>query len=180
MELIKSKISLMQFGMDVFVTFKADSKAIEEVENLGNKFCDITIREHKEKRSLNANAYFHKLCNEIARKLNRTDTEIKKWLNTEYGTIYEKDGKAVCVSLPKDTDINVFCDYSRWIKDSPDGKFSAYILYKPTHTLNTAEMAKLIEGTQNEAKELDIPTLDDIKFMDLMEAYADEINNSRR
>lgn len=179
MELTNSKISLMQFGLDVFVTFKADAKAIEEIEKLQNKFCDITLREHKEIRSLNANAYFHKLCNEIAKVVNKSDTEIKRYLNTEYGTIYEKDGSPVCVTLPKDADISLFYDYARWIKDSPDGKFSAYVLYKPTHTLNTAEMTKLIEGTQSEAKDLSIQTLDDIRFKDLMEAYEHEINNSK-
>lgn len=175
---INSNIALMQFGLDVFIMVKVQAEQLETLEELKTKNCDIVINEHKEKRSLNANAYFHKLCNEIARKLGKQDSDMKVWLNTEYGTIAQKDNQPISVTLPKDVDISRFYNYARWIKDSADGKFSAYVLYKPTHELNTAEMSKLIEGTQNEAKELGIETLDEIHFKTLMEAYENEINRS--
>ena len=48
---------------------------------------DIDIKEHKERRSLNANAYFHKLCDELRQKLRISFAACKNQLITSYGQI---------------------------------------------------------------------------------------------
>lgn len=138
------------------------AKLISEDATL-KEFIRLKFEKWRNKRSLNANAYFHLLVNKIAEKLKVSDGEIKIRLNLEYGTpATDKNGNCVIIKLPKDVDIKQFYDYAKWIADKkePSGiETSYYILYKQTHTLDTKEMARLIDGTINEAKELGIETI---------------------
>ena len=45
--------------------------------------------------------------------------------------------------------------------------FVKYLIYKETHTLDSAEMATLIDGTIEEAKQLGIETLTPIELENL-------------
>jgi hypothetical protein len=49
------------------------------------KELDVIARPHREKRSLNANAYFHVLSGKIAEKLGTSLTHEKNRLIREYG-----------------------------------------------------------------------------------------------
>ena len=65
---------------------------MEELEKQRNsqKDMSIEIKRIYNRRSLDANAYFHFLVNEIARKLNASNEEIKIKMNLRYGTV-ERD-----------------------------------------------------------------------------------------
>lgn len=155
-------------------TIKVQSILVALMQDLDNKKSyDITIQQHREKRSLNANAYFHLLVNKIAKKLNEKDDEIKKKLVLQYGTIaIRENGEEVIVKLPKDVDITQFYDYAKWIGDKKEKiETSYYVLYKRTHTLNSLEMSKLIDGTVQEAKELGIETLDELELKQLIKNF---------
>lgn len=52
------------------LTIEATGNVREIFEEMQDKDCDINIKKHREKRSLDANAYFHLLVSEIAKKLN--------------------------------------------------------------------------------------------------------------
>ena len=121
----------------------------------------VEIKKWTKQRSLNANAYFHLLVNKIAEKLKTADSEIKIRLNLEYGTpATDKSGNQVIVKLPKEVDIKQFYDYAKWIGDKQEKILTSYYLfYKQTHTLDSKEMARLIEGAISEAKELEIETI---------------------
>ena len=121
-----------------------------------NKRLTAQFSWHKEKRSLNANAYFHVLVGKIAKALSASETIIKRSLVTDYGT------QAAVIALPRtvapeSADIT----YYKWLNDftSPKGvKCAQYAIYKPTHALDTVEMTRLIDGAVNEAKQLGIET----------------------
>ena len=134
----------------------------------------LSITKARKKRSLNANAYFHVLVNDIAKATNISDEECKYKMVIEYGTIAKnEDGTPVTIKMPKKTDISQFYKYAKWYGEK-DG-FDFYLFYKPTHTLNTKEMAKLIDGVVSECKELDIETLDDIKINKMIEDWNEKI-----
>lgn len=61
------------------------------------------------------------------------------------------------VSVPHEAVISEIWAYSRYVGEA-DGQ-AQYMLYKQTHTLNSGEMARLISGTIQEARQLDIQTL---------------------
>ena len=92
------------------------------------------LKEFKEKRSNDANAYFHVLVNKLARHLNISDEDMKIKMNLDYGTIARfEDGRI------------------KGCKE--EGDYDCYIFYKETHTLNTTEMSQLINGVIQECKD---------------------------
>ena len=136
----------------------------------------VEIKKWRNTRSLNANAYFHTLVNKIAEKLNASDSEVKIRLNLEYGKpAVDNGGNPVVIKLPKDVDIKQFYDYSKWIADKkePSGiETSYYMLYKQTHTLDTKEMARLIDGTIQEAQQIGIETISPAEKEKMMKLYG--------
>lgn len=136
----------------------------------------VEIKKWRNTRSLNANAYFHTLVNKIAKKLNASDSEVKIRLNLEYGKpAVDNGGNPVVIKLPKDVDIKQFYDYSKWIADKkePNGiETSYYMLYKQTHTLDTKEMARLIDGTIQEAQQIGIETISPAEKEKMMKLYG--------
>ncbi len=142
----------------------------EEIKKwLFNKESNIEfeIKVHKEKRSLNANAYFHSLINKLARYYNWSDEEMKIKMVLDYGTLAEKDGEVVSVEIPRNLDIQLFYPYAKYI-ETKDGKDS-YLFYKRTHELNTHEFYELLCGVVQEAKNLGIETKEDYEIKKLIE-----------
>lgn len=116
------------------------------------------LKEYKEQRSKDANAYFHVLVNKLARYFNIPDTEMKIKMNLEYGTIDRfEDGNMKGCKVPKGTDMKEFYEYSKWYK-TDEFENDCYIFYKRTHLLNTAEMSQLINGVVQECQEVGIET----------------------
>ena len=122
---------------------------------------EISVKKIGKKRSLNANAYFHLLVGEIAEKMNIGFEQCKVNMNLEYGTIArDEQGKKIGFMLPQDVDVNTLYKYTKWFDEREiDGKiFNCYLVFKETHTLDTKEMSRLIDGTVQEAKQLGIET----------------------
>ena len=116
---------------------------------------EYELQEHKKSRSLNANAYFHVLCNELAKKLGKS-------------TIARaEDGKKMGCMIPKYVNIRDFYEYAYCYKE--DEQYSYYLFYKRTSELNSLEFSKLLNGTVEECKEQGIETLDDKEINKLLE-----------
>lgn len=132
------------------------------------------VKEYKEKRSNDANAYFHVLVNKLARYINISDKEMKIRMNLQYGTIAkDANGNSVGVKIPKGTDITQFYDYAKWFGECEENgiKFDKYLFYKQTHTLNTKEMAQLINGVVEECRERGIETKTQAEINSLLESW---------
>lgn len=138
------------------------------------KSFDIEIKEHRERRTLDANAYFHLLVNKIAQVLKIGNDECKFNMNLEYGTPMKIDEHTLfACKVPKEADIKSIIKYPKFIKSVVENgkELYIYMAYKETHTLDKAEFSRLIEGTVYEAKQLNIETLDEIEFKQLIENY---------
>ena len=123
---------------------------------------DIDIKEHKEKRSLNANAYFHKLVDELRQKLKISFAACKNHLITSYGQLeYIDDVPAVIktnIEPERMREIETLHCLPIAVKEVEEGAYW-YRLYRGTHTYNSREMAMLIDGTIEECKEQGIETM---------------------
>ncbi len=120
------------------------------------------IKPFKKRRSLDANAYFHVLIDKIAKATKRSVEEIKTQLVFDYGTIAKDErGLKAGFKALKDIPITQYFKYAKPIGECVEnGKlFVKYLIYKETHTLDSSEMAQLIDGTIEEAKQLGIETL---------------------
>lgn len=136
--------------------FQADFQILKD------SACDIEIKKHREKRSRNANAYFHVLVNKMAAVLGEGNEERKKKLVVEYGALArDEDGRIIGVMLPEKVNADSIYKYNKQFdtKVMNGRRYICYLLYKETHTLDTKEMSRLIDGTVSEAQELDIETL---------------------
>lgn len=160
---MKGRIIDFSFGMNrkCRVTLELDADFREGYEKFKATELEISIKKYRKRRSLDANAYFHLLVNEIAMAQGLSDEEVKCQLVIDYGTIArDEDGNMVGFKLPAGVDVDEIYPYTRLFKQvEENGRlFNCYLVYKRTHLMDTAEMAHLIDGTIYEAKNLGIDT----------------------
>lgn len=112
------------------------------------------LKEHKQKRSLDANAYYWVLVNKIAEALNQTKDFIHLCMLKSYSETYS-------LLLPAEMNISGLIKYyeeESTIKKG-DKLFKSYKAYLPSSEMNSKQMSVLIDGVVSEAKELEIETM---------------------
>lgn len=130
---------------------------VEELPTASPDRVTVKITKTKKKRSLTANAYHWQLCNKMAAVLRTSDAEVHHTLMLRYGTLLtDKDDMPVIVALSQDVDMVAMNMYGRLVSS---GDLNHYVLIKPSRYYDSGEMARLIEGTIDEAKALGIETL---------------------
>lgn len=122
--------------------------------------CNIDIKKHREKRSLNANAYCWVLIEKIAEKMKMSKDEIYKRELCDYGTIAtDDDGRKIIFSLKADIDVGKYFKYYKELGYSKDKKFKHYYVIKGSSEYDSNEMAKFIDGIVQDCQTLGIETL---------------------
>ncbi len=112
------------------------------------------VKEHKEKRSLTANAYAWTLIGKIAEVLRTSKDET-------YLTMLKRYGQSEMVSVVSSIDVSGYFKYYEPIATTTlQGKeFTHYRVYLGSSHYNTKEMAVLIDGIISEAHNLGLSTL---------------------
>lgn len=112
------------------------------------------IKENREKRSLNANAYAWALIGKVADVLRASKDEV-------YLRMLKRYGQSELVSVISEVDVKGYFKYYEAIGNATlQGKeFTHYRVFKGSSEYDTREMAILIDGIISEAKELEIETL---------------------
>lgn len=128
-------------------------QAVDEVNSNPNAKYEAEIKRHREKRSLNANAYAWALITEVANLL-RSDKD------TIYLEMLKRYGQSEIVSILSHIDPKgYFKYYTVFGAGRVNGKeFTHYKIYKGSSEYDTREMAILIDGIISEAKGLGIET----------------------
>ena len=143
--------------------------AIQIIQWLYNQDKDkrFDIKEHKEKRSLNANNYAWKLITEIGDVLRRSKEEI-------YLEMLKSYGQCEMISIVSSVDVKGYFKYYKLAGTSIlNGKeFNHYKIYKGSSEYDTKEMSILLNGVVQEAKNLGIKTKDDIELERLLEEWC--------
>lgn len=153
--------------------------APENVEQYMNMNLDVTIVKHKEKRSLNANAYFWVLVNKIAQAAGISDTMVHDRLLAENRAYVITDGVMEWrVSGERPSVYGIIKDGERYYIDSgmavtmnkPSGDLlmqkdgnaaigNVFWRIKGSREMDTTEMSRLIDSTVQEAQSLHIETM---------------------
>ena len=128
---------------------------------------DVKIDKHREKRSLNANAYLWKLVTEIGNILNKSKEEV-------YLQMLIDNGQSEMVSILSEIEVKGYFKYYKLAGTSIlNGKeFNHYKIYKGSSEYDTKEMSILLNGVVQEAKNLGIKTKDDIELERLVEEWC--------
>ena len=145
----------------LIVSFLIDTLPSDIEELQGGGALDITAKRHRNKRSLNANAYFHVLANKIATKCGESITERKNSLIAEYGQIDEFVKTIIlddAIDWRKIEALHLRPTKATRVLDN-GRRYRVYCVMRGSSTYDTAEMAHLIDGTVEAAKELGIETL---------------------
>lgn len=132
---------------------------INGIDALNDKDLVIKVSKKTKPRSLDSNAYFHVLCDKLRQRLGISMAACKNHLITSYGQIEYID------DVPLIYKTNAPVEYIQeleeahllFLKQGEDGAYW-YRVYRGSHTYNSEEMALLIKGTIDEAKEQGIET----------------------
>lgn len=121
------------------------------------------IKEHKEKRSLDSNAYFHVLADKLRQKLNISMARCKNHLIADYGQIeYISDGEPMIykTNAPEDYMMELETLHSKCVKVTEENGKPVYFyrIYRGSHTYDTKEFWQLLQGTIEECKAQGIQT----------------------
>ena len=158
-----------------WLMLKTDHKAATRFcgeEFKKGKTYDMEIKEHRNKRSLDANAYCFVLINKIAEKTGISVEEIYRRAVREIGG----NNTVVCV---KDEALDALC--SSWklkglgwqaeaIPSRLDGCTNV-VLYYGSSTYDTKTMSRLIDYIVQDAKELGIETMTPCELAALIERW---------
>lgn len=148
---------------------------------------DLCAHKDHKRRSLSANNYFYALITKIAEKLKISLNEVHNMMLSRYGYPEYIDTKIVYFILPDRIDVNklegVHLKPTDKAQTLDNGDLNrVYIVMRGSHTFNTVEMARLIDGVISEAKELDIPTITITEKDKMLEEWgrAYEKHNNRQ
>ena len=162
------------------VTFEVD--AVDEIRGMEDQDLTIEVKRRSKGRSLNANAYFHVLVEKIANKQSVSHTEIHNHLIAEYGCM-DEDIKTIIMDdeIPWLKLETIHLRPSTKTKVLDNGKlYRVYWVMRGSHTYSTLEMSKLIDGTVEEAKALNIETLSPIELQRMKEAWESQSYRPRK
>ena len=112
------------------------------------------VKQHREKRSLNANAYAWTLIGKIADVVRSSKDEI-------YLQMLKRYGQSSIVSVVSEVDVSgYFKYYEEFGQSSLNGKdFTHYKIFKGSSEYDSKEMSIVIDGIVSEAQELEIETV---------------------
>lgn len=139
------------------------------IESLDGKDLKIKVTKATNPRSLDANAYFHVLCDKLRQKIGISMAHMKNILITSYGQIEYIDDQALIykTNAPVEYVQELEEAHMKFMKQGEDGAYW-YKVYRGSHTYNSAEMHTLLEGTIYEAEQqgIETKTPDEIKRME--------------
>ena len=143
---------------------------LDGIESLDGKDLKIKVTRATNPRSLDANAYFHVLCDKLRQKLGLSMAHMKNILITSYGQIeYISEGQALIykTNAPVEYIQELEEAHMKFMKVGEDGAFW-YKVYRGSHTYDSHEMHILLEGTIRDAQDqgIETKTPDEIKRLE--------------
>ena len=129
------------------------------IDKFDGKDLKIKVVKSANPRSLNANAYFHVLCDKLRLALGVSMAHMKNMLITSYGQIEYIEDQALIykTNAPVEYIQELEEAHMKFLKQGEDGAYW-YRVYRGSHTYDTKEMSQLLEGTIQEAKAQGIET----------------------
>ena len=147
------------------LTFSTDQNVAEAAQIFSGKDIDVKLKQHKEKRSLDANAYYWCLLTKLARIHGWSNAEAHNRMLRDYGQYERVEGQLIAISLPDtdQTEREVLNKMEYHLALSPKVTIMkgetkrVYLLLRGSSTYNTEEMARLISGLIEECRYSGIP-----------------------
>lgn len=149
-----------------------ERECLSSLEELKEDKLSIEIKKHKNRRSLDANAYMWVLISKIEEKMNISKDVIYKDAIRNIG-VYE-------VIPVKNEAVDRFIEaWTKnglgWVCETTKSKLEGYtnvLAYYGSSTYDTAEMSRLIDSIVQECKQLDIEVMPKAELDSLIESWG--------
>ena len=147
------------------VTISTGQNIEEAIQTFSGKEIDVKLKQHREKRSLDANAYYWCLLTKLARIHGWSNAEAHNRMLRDYGQYEQVEGQLIAVPLPDtdQTEREVLSKMEYHLALSPKVTIMkgetkrVYLLLRGSSTYNAEEMARLISGLIEECRYSGIP-----------------------
>ncbi len=147
------------------LSFSTDQNIAEAAQIFSGKDIDVKLKQHREKRSLDANAYYWCLLTKLAKIHGWSNAEAHNRMLRDYGQYERVEGQLIAVPLPDtdQTEREVLSKMEYHLALSPKVTIMkgetkrVYLLLRSSSTYNTEEMTRLISGLIEECRYSGIP-----------------------
>nr|DAF81414.1 MAG TPA: NinB protein [Caudoviricetes sp.] len=134
---------------------------------------DVEIKEHRDRRSMDANAYFWVLADRLAEKTHIPKTDIYRNYIREIGG----NNETVCVTVEAADKLRSGWEHNGlgWQTETMPSKLPGcvrVVLYYGSSTYNTEQMSRLIDLIVQDCREQGIETLPPEKLAGMMEEWG--------
>lgn len=178
----------LQSDKGVFeVTFTiGDKRVIDQLKEMKNTVLSLDIAKNRNKRSLNANAYYWVLADEIAKAISVNGTrptsaiDVYKEHIMDIGAFYmlpvKQDQVQRFIALWQNKGLGWICD------DMGESKLDGYQVikcYYGSSQYDSQEMNRLLELAIADAKELGIETLTPNEIAELLAFWEDKLEEKK-
>lgn len=152
-------------------------------DELKDKEVDLTLKAHREKRSLDANAYYWTMLTKLADKLHISNQHCHNALLASYGEVEMIDGQVVEIQIKESEKAlhEVREASEHHLKPTSnivfrDGElYRTYQMMKGSSQYDSKQMSRLINGLLDECREQGIPTITDEEAERMVQAYGHSI-----
>lgn len=141
---------------------------------------DVEIKKHREKRSLDANAYYWLLLGKIGKITGDSKNRLHNIMLDRYGELdMMEDGSLIPFCIRDDIDYLEFpyphLKPTQKTLSKGNKLYRWYYQIKGSSEYNTAEMSRLIDGVVGECREMGIETLPQEELERMMAEYGEKI-----
>jgi len=152
----KAKWQLDSDGTWLSILADNPAQAMQCVQGLKDRPYVASIKEWRNRRSLDANALCWALCSEIADVMRLSKEDV-------YLDMLKHYGQSEIVSVRSDINVS---GYFKYVEEAGAGEvsgktFTHYKVYKGSSEYDTTEMSILLDGIVREAENLNIPVMTD-------------------
>lgn len=161
---------------------------LEGCEIFRDKELRISLKEYREKRTLNANAYYWQLLSKICEATGEAASYRHNMNLRECGYLEtDEDGNVICVDVVDSEAGERKADYSEkyHLYPTPDTsiregrRVRQYYLLRGSSDYDTKEMARLIDIVVEQAKDLEIETATPEQISEYLQRWGVKIGEER-
>lgn len=155
---------------EYIIEIRTSTNVFQALRKIKEYLLDVSVKKHRKKRSLNANAYYWHLIGELAKlkHLNVSEPYLHNYMLRRHPVPEMIGGEPVYTVIPATPEAEKQVDESETyhlkptaqVKEGRNGKmYRTYIVLKGSHDYDTKEMSMLIDDAVQEAKEQGVETL---------------------
>lgn len=169
------------------LTFEMDQDVSGHIDSIKDKPLRITVKQWKEKRSLDANAYYWVLLSKLAEAMKISNPRAHNLMLRRYGQNMTIDGAGAYIRIPNTEKAEEIAleasEYhirptSEVVTGNNGVNYRTYVMLMGSSQYDTAEMSHLIDGLVSECREVGIETATPDELRHMLEMY--EQNRRRR